>query len=138
MPVIAGTNSWVTIAEADTYLSTKWGASDWATLNNITEKTPLLISAFNFLRRQTGYEIDPASTDQAVKDAQCETAWFLYRHSDEWNKRSALYASGVRSFDVMSWSEDLEAPDLPKYIKDMLTDYATGNGNYISRVTRPY
>ena len=137
MPVIVGTNSWVTIAFCDTYLSTKYGAGAWAALS-VADKTALLVTAFNLIRRQSGYDIAATSTDQAVKDAQCEVAWFWYAHGEEWDKRSALYASGVRSFTVMSWSESLQVPMLPQFVRDMLVIYSTGSGNFISRVTRDY
>lgn len=137
MPITVGVNSWVTIAQADAYLATKYGAGAWAALS-VADKTALLVTAFNLIRRQSGYDIAATSTDQAVKDAQCEVAWFWYVHGEEWDKRSALYASGVRSFTVMSWREDLQIPTLPQFIKDMLTAYSLGSGNFISRVTRDY
>ena len=137
MPITVGTNSWVTVAEANTYLATKYGAGAWAALS-VADKEALLITAYNLLRRQSGYNIDPASTNQNVKDAQCETAWFWYLHGEEWDKRSALYASGVRSFTVMSWTESLQTPTLPQFIKDLLTEFSTGGGNYLPRVSRPY
>lgn len=134
--VIVGTNSWVTVAEADAYLDGKYGASAWAALP-AGDKAALLITACNWLRRQTGFSIPITSTDPNVKAAQCEAAWFWYQHGEEWDKRAALYASGVRSFTVMSWSEDLSCPGLPQFIKDMVLDFASG-AVYKPTATRSY
>jgi hypothetical protein len=136
MAIIVGTNSWVTIAEANDYIFWRYGASAWATLSD-ADKEALLRTAYNLLRMQSGYTISPTSTAQEVKNAQCETAWFWYQHGEEWDKRSALYAGGVRSFSVMSWSESLAAPDLPPFIKNMIKDFYT-SGNYKPTVSRSY
>jgi hypothetical protein len=133
MSVIVGTNSWVTIAQADAYLATKYGAGAWAAFS-VADKTALLITAFNIIRFQSGYNVPASSTSQVVKDAQCLLAWWWYLHGEEWDKRAALYASGVRSFTVMSFQEDLATA----HIKEMLIDFATGNGNYLPRISRPY
>lgn len=134
--VTVGVNSWVTVAEADAYLDAKYGASAWAGLS-AADKAALLITACNWLRRQTGFTIPITSTDPNVKAAQCEAAWFWYLHGEEWDKRAALYAEGVRSFTVMSWSEDLAAPAVPVPIQNLLIDYATA-GYYKPTVSRPY
>jgi len=125
MPVTVGTNSWVTVAEADTYLATRYGASAWAGLSP-ADKTALLLTACSWLRLQAGFSIPITSTDTVVKAAQCEASWFWYLHGEEWDKRAALYASGVRSFTVMSWSESLSAPSLPEWLKSMIITYADG------------
>lgn len=134
--VVVGTNSWVTIADADAYLGAKYGADAWASFTE-TVKTSLLITAFNMLRRAHGYNIAASATAQAVKDAQCELAWFWYSHGAEWEKRAGLYAAGVREFDILDFSETLEAPDLPFFIKDMLDDYYVGE-NRIATLHRDY
>jgi len=134
--LIVGTNSWVTLAEANAYLATRYGASAWAALPNAT-KEALLITAYNLLRLQTGYSLPAASTSALLKSAQCETAWFWYQHGDDWEKRAGLYAAGVRSFTVMSFTEDLAKPELPVYITNMLTGFYVG-ANYLPRVTRDY
>jgi len=134
--VTVGVNSWVTVAAADPYLDGKYGASAWAGLP-AADKAALLITACNWLRRQTGFTIPITSVDPNVKAAQCEAAWFWYKHGEEWDKRAALYAAGVRSFTVMSWTEDLSAPALPSTIADMIIDYASG-GNYKPTLTRDY
>lgn len=132
-----GTNSWVTLAEADAYLATKYGAAAWAGLP-VADREALLITAYNLLRLQSGYAIAPDAAAYAVKAAQIETAWWWYGHGAEWEKRAGLYAGGVRSFTVMSWSEGLAAPELPAYIKDMLTEFARGSGNYLPKFRRDY
>lgn len=136
MAIVVGSNSWVTVAEADTYLEGKWGASGWAGLDPVTQKTPLLISAFRWIRRLTGYSVPADSTDQNVKDAQCEAAWYLYKHGTGSDKREALRAQGVKAFRVMSFSETLTASEVPDFIADLLKDYESTYGHAKITVSR--
>jgi hypothetical protein len=134
--VIVGTNSWATIAEADLYLDAKYGAAAWAPLS-VADKSALLISACRWIRNQAIFSIALSSTSQVVKDAQCEAAWYLYKYGEAHWRRSALYASGVRDFQVSKWSETLEAPAFPENIAAMLSDSITGAGHAFPTVTRP-
>jgi len=133
--VIVGTNSWVTIVEADLYLDAKYGAGAWASLSDV-DKAALLISACRWIRNQSIFSIALSSTSQIVKDAQCEAAWYLYKYGEAHWKRTALYASGVRDFQVSKWSETLEEPTFPGNIAAMLSDSITGAGNEFPTVTR--
>lgn len=136
MAIIVGTNSWVTIAEANAYLADKWGASAWTGLDADTQKTPLLISAYRWIRRMTGYATPETTTDQNLKDAQCEAAWYLYKNNDGAEKRDALRAQGVKDFRVMSFSETLSAATVPEAVADLLKDYESTYGHAKFTVTR--
>lgn len=125
--VVVGTNSWVTVAEADAYFDEKYGCAAWAGLAANT-KAQLLISGYRWIMAQSFFTISPAATSAAVKQAQCEAAWFLYLNNTNLEKRRALYATGVRSFDVSEFSEDLAAPEFPAYIKDILKDFVKAGG----------
>ena len=136
MALTVGTNSWVTVAEADTYFSTEWGAAaTWAALET-AQKESLLISAFNFIQRQGKFSISVDNTADIVKQAQYLTAWFLYNYYADYQKRNALYSAGVRDFKIDSFEEKLERPQFPLEIADMLKDYITGAGGTFPRVSR--
>lgn len=111
MSIIVGTNSWVTIAEADTYLTTKVGSQEWFTLDDEPSdpgeesKESWLVSAYNYLINNCGYSIPSDSTDQNVKYAQIEFAYYLLRYSEEFEDRANSIAMGVTEFKASKWSE---------------------------------
>jgi hypothetical protein len=127
--VIVGTNSWVTIAYANSYFSERFGGDSWAALSLI-EKTQLLITAFNWIRAKA--QISKTATDENVLHAQCELALYLFNHYASHDKRSALYAQGVRSFNLSKFSETLQKPDLPDGVKDLLEDYLGEGGQFFT------
>jgi hypothetical protein len=135
MALTVGVNSWVTVAEADTYLADKWGASDWATLTN-PQKESLLISAYRWIQSKMDYSISPASTSAAVKAAQIELAWYIYNYWAEHEKRDALYSQGVRNFKISKWAEKLEQSKLPTLVEDLLKDELENTGGYFPQFTR--
>lgn len=132
--VIVGTNSWASIAQADDYFLVKWGAGAWASLT-LTQKTQLLISAFNWIR-QSGLSVSSSDTSALVKQAQLEAAWFVYKYADEHEKRRALSSMGVKSYRAMDFSETLENCAFPEFLSEMLQDYASGGGGTFPRVSR--
>ncbi len=135
MALTVGTNSWVTVAEADTYFLTRWGASDWAGFSAANKET-LLISAYNWIQQQAIFSISPTSTDAKVKQAQYEAAWFLYNYNTEMEKRRALYAQGVKAFEISKFSETLQAPEFPAFIADILEDEIVTAGGTFPTVSR--
>lgn len=135
MPPVVGTNSWVTIAEANTYFTNKYGASAWAGLSD-TVKTQLLITAYRWMKALPDVSIPDSSTSTTVKNAQCEVAWYIYNFYADHEKRQALHTQGVRSFTLSKFSETLDAPSFPQWIKDMLGDFISGGNNAFPRVQR--
>lgn len=132
-----GVNSWVTVAEADSYFEAKYGAAGW-TAFTADEKKQLLISAFRWIRSQTIFSIPASSTAQTVKDAQCEAAWFIYKYWTGLEDRRALYASGVRDFEISKFSETLEAQEFPAFIKDLLDGFTVSEGGAFPVVDRDF
>lgn len=130
-----GTNSWVTVIEADSYMESKWGASAWALLT-ADQKKQALITAFNWIQSSYDYSVSPASTAAKVKNAQLEAAWYIENNWAEHEKRAAIYAQGVRDFTVSKFRESLKEPDLPKIVKDLLAGFATNSGGKFFTVTR--
>lgn len=125
MAIAVGTNSWVTLAEADTYFSTHIGSAPWDALND-TDKEKYLITAYNWIYYDSSFDVPAASTETAVKYGQCEAALFLINYYAEYSKRDALIASGVTSFEYGKRSEDLGAVQKP----DTVINYFSSVGLY--------
>lgn len=126
-----GTNSFVTLTEANDYLSEKFGADNWFTLS-LANREKLLVTAFRWL---VSIGVSKTSTAEMVKWAQIELAWWIYQYIDEMENREALYAGGVRSFTLSKWSERLEKSELPERIKNMIVD-DIGYGGYFPDYNR--
>lgn len=133
---LVGTNSWITIADANIYFNDIWDGSFWSS-RSILEKQRLLITACKWIL-SSGYSISMTSTSQKVKDAQCELAKEVYNTYNEYKKRQTLYASGVRSFNFNGWSESLARQELPLAVQDLLEDFATGQGGKFFELKRDY
>jgi hypothetical protein len=99
-----GIDSWVTIAQADAYFSTRLGASWWAALANAAKET-LLVTAFNWLLYDAAFELSPETDSPDVRVAQMEAAYFLHDHQAEYEGRAANIAGGVTSVSASKWSE---------------------------------
>jgi hypothetical protein len=125
LTLVVGTNSFVTLTEANDYLEGKLGADSWASLSD-TIKKQALITAFRWLVR---LGVPTSSTSDNVKSAQIELAWFYYQNYEAYEEREALYAGGVRDFTLSKWKESLEKADVPEYIKDLVGDLI-GVGGY--------
>lgn len=130
-----GVNSWVTLTEADDYLEATFGAATWATLSEVT-RLQCLISAFRWIYNYPDVNIPKTSTDEKVKAAQIELAWWIYNYWTEYRDRQSLIAGGVTKFRLSKWSEDLNGQDLPQNIKDILSDLLENTGGVFPTFTR--
>lgn len=128
-----GTNTWVTLTEANTYFNSKWGTGSWASLSSDDRKR-LLISAYEWISGDPTYTISTITSK--LKKAQYELAWFIYNNNDTYDKHEMLWASGVRNFDISKFSESLEEPGLPPKIKKLLDDYNYSAGGYFPLMDR--
>jgi hypothetical protein len=131
LTLTVGTNTYVTLAEANAYLEGKFGADGWFSLTD-TVKKQCLITAYRWIVR---LGVSPTSTANNVKSAQVELAWWIYQRYAEYEDREALYAGGVRDFTVLKWSEELEAPDVPSFIKDLIGE-EIGLGGFFPEFSR--
>lgn len=134
MSITVGQNSWVTIAEADTYLEDRMGGKDWFDLPDSeapgeTSKTSLLVSSFFWLSGAPQLQLSPSLTDSNVKNAQIEGALFLLEHYSELNERRAAVATGVENYKMSRKSEKLDINNLtiPDHILGMLVAYSVIN-----------
>jgi hypothetical protein len=137
LTLTVGTNSYVTLAEANDYMEEKWTASaTWATLSDDTKKQ-LLISAYRWMRRDPNYSLS-ATVTTARQYAQIELAWYMYEYWDEHEERDALHSQGVRDFTLSKWKEKLEQSELPTIVRDLLDDDLLNAGGYFVTVEREY
>lgn len=127
--ITVGVNSWATVAEADTYFSTSYGRDAWGTFTTASKES-LLITAFNVIRQSPVLNVPVSSTDELVKQAQYEMAWYIYGNWTTHQERESLYAQGVREFDISKFGEKLEAPQLPARVTSILDDYITNIGGF--------
>lgn len=125
MSITVGTNSWVTLAEANSFLGERYGASVWASLSD-SDKESLLITAFWKIYGSKSFSVSQSSTDEKVKAAQIITALYIYENNSAIKKRLALQAQGVKSFSISKFSETLsEGSWLSMEAKDLLDEYST-------------
>lgn len=122
MAVVVGTNSWVTIAEADAYLTARAGAKEWFALNEAPaapgedSKETFLVTAFNWLLFDGGFGLSSSLTDDYVKTAQIEAALFLLKYRISFEDRAAKIAGGVKRFKNSKWEEELGIVQKPQSV----------------------
>jgi len=141
MAISVGTNSWVTIAEADVYLTNRLDAENWFLLTDEEDpgeasKTTYLVTAFYMLYNNTDFQIALDCSDVNVKNAQCEMALFLLNNYADFYRRMSLIASGVDDFTRSKWSETLGKIEIPYNIIGMLRFYGSAAG--IATLKSPY
>lgn len=130
--IIINSNSWITLAEANNYIEAIPNSSSWTALTD-TVKKQYIITAYRKIIYSS--ELSISTVTQRIKDAQAQFAYWLSKYMNEWEKRQALYASGVRSFDLPGWAERLEKATLPYEIQNMLADNLSG-GVHFGNVSR--
>ena len=141
MAINVGTNSWVTIAEADIYLTDRLEAESWFLLNDVEDpgeasKTTYLVTAYFMLYNSVDFQLSPSSSDVNVKNAQCEMALFLLDNYNDYYKRMSLIAGGVTEFERSKWREQLSSIKIPANISGMLRFYGSDVG--IATLKSPY
>ena len=134
MALVVGQNSWVTIAEGDTYLTDRIDSSDWFDLGDSGDpgaisKTVLLASSFHWLMSDPSLSLSASLTDANVKNAQIEGALFLLSYSAELQAKRAFLSFGGISFRLSRRAErfDLGGFTIPIHIMGLLQDYAQIN-----------
>jgi hypothetical protein len=120
-----GTNSFVTLDEADAYMVTRFGGDSWNTFTSETRES-LLVTAFRWI---VSLGVSTTSTATKVKWAQIELAWWIYNYLSEYEDREALIAGGVTQFRLSKWMEKLSEAGFPKRIEDLLAE-DMGLGGY--------
>lgn len=130
MALTVGTNSWISLASADSYFSDRISTTDWDALSD-TDKEKYLVTAFRWIYYDSAFSVPLSSTENAVQYGQCEAALFLVQYYEEMRKREALAAGGVKSFDYGERSEDLTDVKKPATV----INYFTSIGFYNAGVS---
>lgn len=137
--VVVGTNSWATVAEADTYFETRLFANKfWSSFTDISDKEAALVTAFNQLMTCGIFNLAASDTSANVKKAQFEMALFLLQHLADMDARKGLQAQGVVSAGMVGETYDLSrtGQPIPANVMAILKDSRTDLGIYGADVTR--
>lgn len=135
MSITVGVDSWVTISEANAYLTYQIDASSWFSLADDPSENPgtpskesYLKMAFQFLLSSTIYNLSEEETNVKVKQAQIKLAFFFFQNWTDFKRRQVMVGSGIKSFSYSRWSEQLTGDvELPNYIDALLSDYKGDN-----------
>jgi hypothetical protein len=127
---------WVTLAEAETYMGTRLGASKhW---NTGADKAAALQTAYNQLVA-CGLFSFPETAVTAMKNAQCEMALFLLIHQEDIDVRKGLQSQGVTQAGIVQESYDISKASgmpIPPIVSAMLDDYATETNIHVVDLER--
>lgn len=126
MSIAVGTNSWITLADADIYFSGHIGSNPWDVLSE-SDKEKYLISAYRWIYYDSAFNVPAASTESAVKYGQCEAALFLISYYTDYSKHEAMQAVGIKSFSYGKRSEDLMEVKKPQNVINMFSSVAMYN-----------
>lgn len=131
MALNVGVNSWVTVAEADSYLEDQLDSNGWWALPELPvnpgaeSKSVLLITAARWLLGSPELELSITTSTANIKEAQIKSALFLQKHFCEVDDRTAAMYTGVTAFEYSKRNEDLDIKNLgiPADILALLPEY---------------
>lgn len=128
------TYGWVTLAEANTFFSTRFGADDYWISG--ADKDGALTTAYNWLVGCGKFGF-PTTATQAMKDAQCEMALFLIQHQPDIDLRMGLQAQGVIQAGIVkeTYSGKAKMP-IPPLVCDLLTNYSDSGPIHYADIER--
>jgi hypothetical protein len=118
---------WVEQTAAATFFTTRYGCSAWATLVS-ADQISLLTTAWNRILHDSRWTIpaSPSATEKAnLAYAQELTAWYMYVHLKDEDRRKGLQAQGVIAAGLVKENYDKDSLDkipLPQEAVDVLVD----------------
>ncbi len=127
MSITVGTDSWVTLAEADTFFASHIGSSPWDVLSG-NDKEKYLKTAYRWLYYDSAFSAPAASSETAVKYGQSEAALFLINYYTEYDKHDAMQAQGIKSFEYSKRREDLTEIKKPSSVINYFSSVAFYTG----------
>jgi hypothetical protein len=141
--IVVGTNSWVTIAEADAYLENKANAENWfllpanpASSGEASKESFLVEAYYRILYNPEFNGLTASLTNQDVKNAQIEFAFWLLNNYDDYLEREAKIASGIESFTFSKWKEKLGDQIQTPWLVTAIIDKAGFSGsNFLVNIT---
>jgi hypothetical protein len=130
MRLVVGTNSWLTVDEADEYMETRYGS--WEVWTDDTNKEAALITAYKRIVNSGAFINLPSEINDVLKDAQCEMALYIIIEGMDITRRAALQAQGVIQSGITKESYDPAVRGVlafPPEVRALLKEYIfEGNG----------
>ena len=133
-----GTNSWVTVSEADSYMDSRFGS--WEFWTDETQKEAALITAYKKIVDSGFFNNLPTDSNANMKDAQYEMALFLIMEGGDLLRRQGIQSQGVVQAGISKESYD---PNMrgqiafPPEVLALLKEYTDQNkGAFCSDLTR--
>lgn len=123
--LVVNTNSWVTEAEANDYMESRFGS--WEFWDDETNKAAALITAYKRIAESGAFSNLPSTANQAMKDAQCEMALFLVAEGGDILRRKSLQVQGVTSAGIVKEAYDASVRNripFPPEVTKLLEAYA--------------
>lgn len=131
-----GTNTWISLDDAEDYFRTRVGAGRiW---DESVDKIAALVTAFNQLNDCGLYSFPETPTGNMTK-AQCEMALFLLKHQEDMDSRLGLQAQGITQAGIVqeSYNSDkIEGIPIPPMVKALLSTYEVGSPIHIIDLER--
>lgn len=122
---------WVTIAEADTYVSGVISPGAWESLSE-DDKTRYLTTSYRTLSNDPNYAFPDTATTK-MQNAQIEYALYLVSDPNA-IKRQSLIDQGVESFKILNFQEKYRDPSnapmaskYPAIVQDLIASYKAIN-----------
>ena len=133
---------WTSAADADTFFTTRYGAGAWAAIVAL-DKTALLTTAWDRIRFDPTWAV-PATPSAAEKlllaHAQYVTAWYMYNHLEDEDRRKGMQAQGVIQAGIVKETYDpslLNEIPLPgEAIKILIDNFKTAKSFYALDIDR--
>jgi hypothetical protein len=134
--VTPGTNSWVTMAEAEIFFLSRFGSDEYWT--ETTDKVGAILTAYKWLLNCPRFSLAAsASAATVLKDAQCEMALFLIQHQPDIDLRMGLQAQGVREAGIVKEKYDgKNRMPIPPFVVAMLDAYRADTPMHIINIER--
>lgn len=130
MALVVGTDTWITLAEAETYFAKRPKTEPWDSLDDPTKESWLFLS-YQWIINDPAFEAPASSTATGVKYGQAEGALFLINSYDDYAMRDTLISSGVERFEYSKWKEDLGSLSKPLWVRQPFQDEGFFNGGIV-------
>lgn len=136
--ITPGTNSWITEAEANTFMAGRLKASDnWT--DGAANNKPAIITAYFWLTDCPRFSF-PAYADvtAAMKRLQCEMALFLLQHQPDIDLRMGLQSQNVIEAGIVKekYTMMVSGIPVPPAVADLAYSYSNQKQIYILDLER--
>jgi len=139
MSLTVGTNSWIDLADANIYMSSRlMSGKYWHTALGDSSKEAALITAYNYLVGCGLFDF-PTVVSQNMKNAQCEMALFLVIHQEDMDIRLGLQSQNVSAAGIVQETYDLDRLGeivIPPVVGRFLKVYESESSLGVIEVTR--